>query len=283
MILDDVSVTSSESFAADGFLPTSGLTVFEGDGEKSSSQNDANNPLTPKVTLNLHDYYVPSLIGVPDREANQLLFRGLMPFKVLGVPQLFRFTLPVVTSPTFPNGSDTGFGDLTIFDLIPFASKPVELAAGPLFVAPLGDNPVLGSGKWQAGAAGLALLTPDWGILGGLTTYQHSFSGSDQRDDVSLLTVQPLLFYNLPSGFYLRSSGIWNFDLENHRWFIPVGFGVGHVTEISDTVTMNVFVEPQYSVLHDDDADGFPRWQIFAGINFQIAMTASTHKNTGPK
>ena len=29
----------------------------------SDSLNDANNPLTPKITVNFQDYYVPSIIG----------------------------------------------------------------------------------------------------------------------------------------------------------------------------------------------------------------------------
>ena len=41
--------------------------------------NEANNPLTQKITLNLHDYYVPSLYGVPGHDANQL---GRLPMTV---------------------------------------------------------------------------------------------------------------------------------------------------------------------------------------------------------
>lgn len=62
--------------------------------------NDANNPLTPKITFNLQDYYVPSFIDVPGHpHANQFLLRGLVPSDMFGVPQLLRFTLPIATSP----------------------------------------------------------------------------------------------------------------------------------------------------------------------------------------
>lgn len=33
---------------------------------------------------------------------------------------------------------------------------------------------------------------------------------------------------------------------------------------------MNAFIEPQYTVLHDKP--GAPRWQIFAGVNFQFPI-----------
>jgi hypothetical protein len=32
--------------------------------------NAANNPLTPKITVNLHDYFLPSLNGLGNRQAN---------------------------------------------------------------------------------------------------------------------------------------------------------------------------------------------------------------------
>lgn len=260
---------------ADGLLVRSAdLALFGQEPEKAeagSKTNDANNPLTPKLTLNLHDYYAPNLIGLPDREANQLLFRGLMPMKLFGVPNLFRFTLPLATAPEFPNGSVTGLGDLTLMDLIPVMAKPVEVAVGPLFVAPMWDDPALSSQKYQLGATGVVVLPADWGIAGALLTYQHSISGSDRRDDVSLFTLQPLIIYNLPDGFYLRSTGIWTFDLEHDHHYIPVGIGAGKVWELSGKVSLNTFVEPQYSVAHDDFT-GAPRFQVFFGVNVQIAL-----------
>jgi hypothetical protein len=43
--------------------------------------NAANSPLTPKITVNLQDYYVPDLNRVDDRTANQFLLRGLVPVR----------------------------------------------------------------------------------------------------------------------------------------------------------------------------------------------------------
>lgn len=108
------------------------------------------------------------------RQANQFLLRGLIPSNAFGIPQLIRFTLPIATAPTFPSGSDTGLGDL-----------------GPLLVAPTASSRALGSGKWQASAAGVAVAPQKWGLLGVLTTYQHSFAGDDTRPVAQVLTTQP--------------------------------------------------------------------------------------------
>ncbi|WP_428428629.1 hypothetical protein [Pararhizobium sp.] len=234
--------------------------------------NAANNPLTPKITINFHNYFIPDFIDVPkDKHANQFLLRGLIPSDAFGLPQLIRFTLPVATSPGVPDGYVTGIGDLTLIDLfvLPKAGD-VTFAAGPVLVIPTASEDELGSGKWQAGAAGVVVAPQSWGLLGGLVTYQASFAGSDLRDDVNLLTVQPIVNVNLDKGFYLRSTATWNFNMENGASCIPVGLGIGKVFQLDKGITMNAFVEPQYTVWHD--GPGAPRWQIFAGLNFQFPI-----------
>jgi hypothetical protein len=228
--------------------------------------NSANNPLTAKASINLQDYYTPSFYGPLNSDANSLLLRGLVPLNVGGLQQLVRFTLPYSVNPA-PDRYADGLGDLTVFDLIILPTKPVLLAVGPLFVAPTATDRFTGAGRWQAGAAGAAVSVQSWGLVGALVTYQHSFADNLGREPTSLLTAQPIIFYNLPQGFYLRSSGVWNFDLQNNLGYIPVGFGAGKVVQIGK-VTANFFVEPQYSVYHYGEQ--VPHWQIYAGMNFQF-------------
>jgi hypothetical protein len=250
------------------WLAWPGLAAHAQDGDAS---NAANNPLTPSITVNFHDYYVPDIIGQPDREANQYLQRGLMPHKLFGLPQLFRYTLPVATAPTFPRGSQTGLGDLFLIDFFTLPPLPgkVEVALGPLLVAPTASDDALGQGKWQTGPAVAIIAPQSWGLAGSLIQYQQSFAGDRDREDVKLLTVQPIVTYNLPQGYYLRSSAIWNFDLENNNHFIPLGLGLGNVWKVDERTTANLFVEPQYTVWHE--GEGMPRWQIFVGFNLQFA------------
>lgn len=235
-----------------------------------SSQNEANNPLTPKITINFHNYFIPSFYGLDDKESNQFLFRGVIPHALFGAPQIFRFTLPVVYAPDVPVGYETGLGDLTLIDYVVFKGGGMEFALGPMFVAPTATDDPLGQGKWQIGASGLAIAPQHWGLIGGVVNLQQSFAGDNDRDDVTLLTVQPLIIHNLPAGFYLRSTAIWNFDLNNDSYYIPIGLGAGKVFQCGD-VTINAFVEPQYTVFHDEDTVA-PQWQIFAGVNFQFSM-----------
>ncbi|MFF0952597.1 hypothetical protein ACFYE9_34735 [Rhizobium leguminosarum] len=248
------------------------LASSAGAQEAHDAVNEANNPLTPKITINLQDYYIPSFIDTPgEPEANQFLLRGLIPSDMFGLPQLLRFTLPIATSPDVPSGYVTGLGDLTLMDLFILPKHgDITLGAGPLLVVPTATDKSLGSGKWQIGAAGVVVAPQSWGLLGALATYQTSFAGVDDREDVSLLTFQPILNINLSDGWYLRSSATWNFNLESGNSYIPVGAGVGKVFQLDKGVTMNAFLEPQYTVWHD--GPGAPRWQIFAGVNFQFPV-----------
>ncbi|MQY46176.1 hypothetical protein GAO09_08950 [Rhizobiales bacterium RZME27] len=240
--------------------------------EVHESVNEANNPLTPKITINLQDYYIPSFIDTPgDPHANQFLLRGLVPSDMFGLPQLLRFTLPIATSPDTPSGYVTGLGDLTLMDIFILPKKgDVTFGAGPLIVLPTATDDSLGSGKWQVGGAGIVVAPQDWGLLGGLVTYQTSFAGSDFREDVNLFTFQPILNINLSEGWYLRSSATWNFNLESGSSYVPVGAGIGKVFQLEKGITLNAFIEPQYTVWHD--GPGAPKWQIFASMNFQFPI-----------
>jgi hypothetical protein len=240
--------------------------------EEHGSVNDANNPLTPKITINIQDYFIPSFIDVPgDPHANQFLLRGLVPSDMFGVPQLLRFTLPIATSPDQPSGYETGLGDLTLMDIFILPKKgDVTVGAGPLVVLPTATDSSLGSGKWQVGGAGIVVAPQDWGLLGGLVTYQTSFAGRKSREDVNLFTFQPILNVNLSDGWYLRSTATWNFNLESGSSYVPIGAGIGKVFQLDKGVTLNAFIEPQYTVW--SDGAGAPRWQIFAGMNFQFPI-----------
>jgi hypothetical protein len=251
------------------------LLATDAAAQEHEDVNAANNPLTPKITLNLHNYFIPSFADTPgDPHANQFLLRGLIPSDMFGLPQLLRFTLPIATSPDVPSGYVTGLGDLTLMDIFILPKHgDVTFGAGPLVVLPTATDESLGAGKWQVGAAGVVVAPQSWGLLAGLATYQTSFAGQSDRPDVNLFTFQPIINVNLQDGWYIRSSATWNFNLESGDAYIPVGLGVGKVFQLDKGVTMNAFIEPQYTVWNEGSA---PRWQIFAGMNFQFPIRKPT-------
>jgi len=225
----------------------------------------ANNPLANANALNFQNYFFPSLQGVPGASANALLLRPV----IVSGRQIVRATLPVQTSPTGLTSYASGLGDFSIFDAILITPQDAAtmIGVGPLLVAPTATDDALGAGKWQAGAAGVAVRPlPGGSLLGSLVTWQTDIAGDDDRADTNLLTAQLFLFFQIGGGFYVRSSGLMTFDLENDRYLIPFGIGAGKVFKIGRTV-VNAFIEPQFSAYSKGSSQ--PQWQVFAGINFQ--------------
>jgi hypothetical protein len=140
-----------------------------------------------------------------------------------------------------------------------------EIGVGPLLTLPTANNRHLGTGKWQGGVSAVGIHPEKWGMLGGLVQWQASFAGDENRADLNTLTAQPFFIYNLPHGWYARSTGIWSFDLKNNTHYIPLGLGIGKIWKTADGTTMNLFAEPQWTVSHD--RNGYPKFQVFMGLN----------------
>ncbi len=232
----------------------------------------ANNPLANTKALNLQNYYVPSIYEDSDLKANTMLLRYAMPFANGKV--LMRATLPLATAPAGYSGSvpnySSGLGDLNFFATYTF-SKPdakTMLGVGPQVVIPTASSDYLGGGKWQLGGAFVAFNTASptfqWGTL---ITFQASVAGDEERPETSLLIVQPFAMFQLGKGAYLRSSALWNFNIETDAYNVPLGFGAGHIAK-SGKLLFNIFLEPQFTVLHE--GTGQPALQIFGGINCQF-------------
>jgi len=225
----------------------------------------ANNPIAPMNAIYFQNYYAPTVYGFPGSD-NLLDLRTL----VVSGRQIIRATLPIASVEDGNGNQKSGLGDFNVFDAIrvsPETSKDV-LAVGPMLVAPTATNPALGQGKWQAGLAAVGLhALPGGSLLIGIFTWQHSFAGEHSRSDAQVATFQPIAALSIGGGYYVRSSGIWKFDIRNNRTFIPVGVGFGKVFKTGDAI-VNAFIEPQFTVYHN--GAGLPSFQLFSGLNFQF-------------
>ncbi|MBX9945284.1 MAG: hypothetical protein K2Y40_14465 [Reyranella sp.] len=232
---------------------------------EDNAQNEGNDPFTPKGALQLQDYFQPFLNNRVGSGANQTNLRGVLPHDAFGVPQFARASFPVLASAWGPGGSETGIGDLTIFNTVVVAVGGAKVGAGPLVIAPTATSASLGERKWQLGGEGIASVRHAWGLTGAFVAYQQSLDRQSQS-----LTVQPLVTYNLEHGYYLRSSGIASFDLVRHNTVVPLGIGLGRAIPLAGGRILNFFIEPQYSLIRI--GDGVPTFQVYSGINFQFPL-----------
>lgn len=227
----------------------------------------ANNPLASMKALNFQNYYTPVLFGVPDKTSNAFWVRYAQPIGRV----LIRASLPLMTTPFGANNAyESGLGDFNIFGAYLITQKPeMTFGIGPLVAMPTATEDALGAGKWQAGAAMIAFAVPSPKVqLGGLLTWQGSFAGDEDRKDTSLMAVQPFAIFQLGKGYYLRSSGIWAFDLKSGNYNVPFGLGLGTVMKAGSMV-FNMFAEPQFTILHK--GTGQPALQLFFGLNLQFS------------
>lgn len=236
----------------------------------ASAAAQANNPLANMTAFNVQQYYIGELTQ-SDQSANQFFLRYAKPFKLGRSNWLMRASLPINSFPTPPRGdTETGLGDFNVFAayLIDLGDPAISFGIGPQLTAPTATKDELGSEKWSAGFANVLFNARSaklqWGYL---LTWQGSFAGDDDAEDVNVAAFQPFLFYQLGKGLYLRSAPIWVYNFENDDYSVPLGLGVGQVIAKGKTV-YNFFVEPQVSVA--DRGPGQPEWQIFFGLNMQF-------------
>jgi hypothetical protein len=93
------------------------------------------------------------------------------------------------------------------------------------------------------------------------------FAGDRTRPDAQALTFQPIAALSIGRGYYIRSSGIWSFDIHNNKNLIPLGAGFGKVLKIGNAI-VNAFIEPQFTVYNN--GSGLPPFQLLSGLNFQL-------------
>jgi hypothetical protein len=232
----------------------------------ASSESDvatANNPIAPLNAIFFQNYYAPTVYGLPG-PSNLLNLRAL----IVGGRQIVRATFPISSAEDSNDDQQSGLGDLNVFDAIrltPEKSRDV-FAIGPLLVAPTATNRLLGQGKWQAGfaAVGLHSLSEGSEVIG-ILTWQHSFAGEQTRSEAQVLTFQPIVVLSIGGGYYVRSSGVCNFDIPNNKNLIPLGAGFGKVFKVGNAV-VNAFIEPQFTAYHN--GAGVPAFQLFSGLYF---------------
>lgn len=231
----------------------------------SEADRQANNPIANLKAISLQNYYSTSVSQSP-ADVNTFFLRYAQPLTVGPTKWLVRASLPVlrVSANTQTN---SGLGDFNVFGtyLFDLGNPNLSVGAGPFLVAPTTTGNVPTADEWQLGAAGVYFDgRNDRFQYGGLVTFQTNVSGST---DTSVLAFQPFELFQLGSGLYLRSVGIWTFDLTNGNYNVPIGFGIGKVIQ-EGSMVFNAYLEPQATIL--SHGANQPNFQILAGFNIQI-------------
>lgn len=224
------------------------------------------NPITRFYVMRFEDNAQLGF-GPDDEVVNYFRIQPLVPFD-LGEDWrlLARAVIPVAHVP-WPETAD-GLSDIgLLLFLTPSRADKLVWGVGPGVLLPTATDDRLGTEKWSAGpAAALVYLEGPW-VVGAVAQNLWSFAGDSDRRDVNLMTLRPLVNYNLPDGWYLSSSpsiaANWEAD-GGDRWLVPLGGGVGKVFAIGGQ-RMSLLVESYYHVVSPEVG---PDWQLRVQLSF---------------
>ena len=238
----------------------------------------AQNPVAAMISLPFQNNTLFG-VGPDDDVANVLNIQPVIPFTV-GKWNIINRTiapviyLPDVTAglPELPEGvnrgSTFGLGDInhSVY-FSPADSGPIIWGIGPSLTIPTATDENIGSEKWSAGPAAVALAQPGPWVIGTLVRQLWSFAGDGDRQDVSQLLIQPFVNYNMEDGWYLVSSPIitanWEADSDD-RWTVPVGGGFGKIFRIGNQ-PMNAQLQGFHNVEHPQFG---PEWIMRFQLQF---------------
>lgn len=177
-------------------------------------------------------------VGEFNRTSNILNVQPVIPVPLSdNLTLVNRTIIPIAYQPELAAGLDSAFGlgdiNYTGF-FVPQSAGNFTWGVGPSLLLPTATDTILGTGKWSIGPAAVALVTQGPIVTGALVSQLWSFAGDSDRQDVSLLTVQPFFNYNFAGGWYASTSPIItaNWQAVGEQWTVPLGGGVGRVFKI---------------------------------------------------
>ena len=215
-------------------------------GGTEALAKQAQNPIADLISVPFQDN-VDFGVGERGRTQNVLNFQPVIPLTIGGGWDLITRTItPVIHQPSLYKGvpgvrtsddPDFGLGDVNPTGFLATSLRPgLMVGFGPTVTLPTATAKDLGTGKWSAGPAAVAVWTPGHWVVGALVNNQWSFAGDDDRRRVDQMLVQPFVNYNLGKGWYLASSPIITADWEARQgknvWTVPVGGGFGRLSRV---------------------------------------------------
>jgi hypothetical protein len=184
-----------------------------------------------------------------------------------------RPSLTVAYSPT-PH-EQSGLEDLqTSFFLTPHKESTWIWGAGPIFQFPTGSSSGLGSGRWSAGPTAALVYSQGAWLNAILTSHLMSFAGNRARRSVNQTYIEPMISYNLDSGWYAdvdpQMTYDWTADTAN-AWLIPMGADVGKAFNIGpQSLSLQLGA---YDLVKRPD--GAPQWIARVSVTFLFPARAS--------
>ncbi|HAJ91619.1 MAG TPA: hypothetical protein DCO71_03200 [Gammaproteobacteria bacterium] len=233
------------------------------DSDGQSLGQAANDPTASLMAIQIQDSYNGNFHQLKDEEANTVILRPVIPFKLGGVKNIARATIPYITdSPT----GKTGLGDSVLFDLIVFDKPWGRWGVGPVALLPTASEDELGAEKWALGPA-LGFVAREKKFMWGLFNQNLiTVAGDDDREDVNLSILQPIVNVSLPNKWSIGVSEMnATYDWNLNDWTnLPLGVKLSKLVKLGD---QPVQFSGYYEYNFQDDYIA-PEWTV----NFTVKL-----------
>lgn len=167
-----------------------------------------------------------------------------------------RTIIPFLSLPTADGVRESGLGDIEeelMFS--PVSDSHFTWGLGPRLSFPTATIASIVTGSWAAGPVGVASWVGGPWVVGALASVDYTFAHSGHGPDLGSVLVQPLVNFNLGSGWSVLTTPMiaahWVGDREP-RWIVPVGGGVAWTTKIGER-PISLSIQYYYNVVRPDD------------------------------
>ena len=255
-------------------LLTTGQVTFAEDDLAKKSQN----PVGDIISLPLEYWHYDG--NANDSSVDMLVAKPVYPMGISKFTLINRFIAPFLGVDARSPGEDlgeisipatvskeNGLGNLQYQGfLTPATPGKIIWGGGPVLDFPTNTNG-LGSDKWSAGVAALALTMPGNWVIGGLIQNMWSYAGPSEEPEINKFTFQYFINYNLSNGWYLTSTPIMTADWEKasgEEWTVPMGGGIGKLARFGNQ-PVDFKLQGFGNV---EKPEGGPEWSIMFAVKF---------------
>ena len=256
-------------FALTAFSQEEGAPESEA-AKQAAIEKAAQNPIASMYVLPFQNN-TQFGVGPGDRNQNVLNIQPVIPVGITENTNLIiRTIIPIMSQPVGFSDREGGLGDIAL-SLFFTPKKPGSLiwGVGPAIGIPTATDQVLGTGKWSAGPAIIALIQPTGWTIGLTLQNTWSFAGQSDRADVNTFFTNVFIVKNLPNGWYVNTAPIItaNWEAESgEEWLVPLGFGAGKIFRVGK---LPINAQMGYYNYVISPTNG-PEWQLRAQVNLMF-------------
>lgn len=205
-------------------------------GSDADLAQELSNPLADLMTIPVQMNYDYDIGPNDDGKKLQTNIQPVIPFELNDSWNLISRTIvPVISQSDIPSGSGSKFGLGDINMSLFFSPKAptsggIIWGVGPIFLLPTATSKWLGSEKWGAGPAAVALTTRGPWTMGVLGNHIRSFAGEDSRQDIRNTFIQPFFAYTTPDAITYSFQSETTYNHKTEKWSIPFNVAVAKLT-----------------------------------------------------